>query len=104
MSLKYERNILYAKNREIVERNIENSQLLVNPLTNSIFHLNQMGAAMWRLLEQPITVEEIVQTILVAFPESPENMINSDVEKIVRQFIKKNLILQAEAKQADPPC
>jgi hypothetical protein len=101
MSLNYERNILYAKNREIVERRIENAQLLVNPLTNSIFHLNQMGAAIWRLLEQPITVDEIVQTVLVAFPDSPENEINSDVKKVVRQFIKKDLILHAEVEELD---
>ncbi|MCP4339758.1 MAG: PqqD family protein [Desulfobulbaceae bacterium] len=103
MSIQYERNTLYTKNWEIVERSIENSQLLVNPQTDSIFHLNQMGAAIWRLLEQPITVDEIVQTVQVAFPENPENMINSDVEKIVRQFIEKNLILYAKANQADPP-
>jgi hypothetical protein len=93
MGLENEKINLYTKNRAIVERKIDKAQLLVNPQTESIFHLNQMGSAIWRLLEHPTTVDEIINTVIVAFPESAEDLVKSDVQRIFRQFVKKNLIL-----------
>lgn len=88
---------VFIKGHSVEERTIEDEFLLVNEETGAIFNLNPLGAAVWRLLRQPITSGEIIHVLAVAFPEVAEEQIQTDVRLLLRQLSTKGLIsLKAE--------
>ncbi len=59
----------------------------------AIHHLNPVGSAIWDLLSNPITIEQIVELLLVAFPEVEPAQVEGDVRKLVKTLNTKNLLL-----------
>lgn len=84
----------WVKDSTVVERIIEDELLLLDDEAGAIFNLNAVGAAVWRLLYQPITSEEIVTVVVAAFPENEESQIQTDVDLLIQQLYSKGLISQ----------
>ena len=84
----------YVKNKILIERNINNDSFLVNPETEEIFYLNALSSAIWQLLEQPITLEEVVDIISKAFPDILPEQIYRDTSALFSEFIKKDIVLR----------
>lgn len=60
----------------------------------AIHHLNPVGSAIWGLLAEPVTIGEIVELLVDAFPEVDRAQVESDVRKLVRALRSKNLVLR----------
>jgi hypothetical protein len=76
----------------IVERTIEDELLIIDELEDTIFSLNPLGAAVWRLLDTPATVEEIVHVLTTAFPDQARERISEDVESLVQSLKNSGLV------------
>ena len=87
------RGIHYAKNHSIVERRIDDTVFLVNPETDTILYLNQLGTAIWHLLAEPVSIEEATITVQQAFPDVPPQEIADDVGKLFNQLSKKDFLV-----------
>jgi hypothetical protein len=83
----------YLRNPIIVERSIDDTVFLVNPETDNIFYLNQVGTAIWQLLTEPINVLEAVAIVQQAFPDVQPNNIAEDVSKLINEMSARNLVL-----------
>lgn len=59
----------------------------------SIHHLNPTGSAIWNLLSQPVTIKQIIELLLVAFPDAGEKQVEADVRKLIKSLKAKNLLL-----------
>ena len=81
------------RNNKIVERRIDDTVFLVNPETDTVFHLNPVGTAIWQLLAQPISTAEAVTIVQAAFPDVPPKQIAHDVSVLLNKLHKKNLVL-----------
>ena len=64
----------------------------------AIHHLNPVGSAIWTLLAEPTTLGEMVELLLVAFPEASREQVESDVGVLVNSLMSKNLLI-AGARQ-----
>lgn len=84
----------WAKNSKVVERPLEDEILLMDDEASAIFNLNSVGAAVWRLLSQPITREEIVAVLITAFPEGDAKQVQADVDALLEQLYSKGLVSQ----------
>jgi sensor domain CHASE-containing protein len=84
--------IPYTRTPNVVHRKMDDSIFLADQNVDSVFHLNQTGAAIWHLLEQPTTMEEIITTLNAAFPAISCDEIEKDVRKVFRQLSGKGLI------------
>jgi len=82
----------YLRNPIIVERSIDDTVFLVNPETDAIFYLNQVGAAIWQLLTEPINVLEAVSIVQQAFPDVQPKHIAEDVSKLINEMSDRNLV------------
>jgi hypothetical protein len=84
--------IPYTRTPNVVHRKMDDSVFLADQNVDSVFHLNQTGAAIWHLLEQPTSIAEIIATLNAAFPGISCDEIEKDVRKVFKQLSSRGLI------------
>lgn len=67
----------------IVLREVDDAVFLVGPRNDGVFHLNATGAAVWRLLAEPVSVTEAAQILADAFPDVAVEQLRKDVEILI---------------------
>lgn len=65
---------------------------LVVPADGEIYHLNALGAALWRLLETPMRAEEAAATLALAFPDAPSPAVEADAQRFFADLRQRGLI------------
>ena len=83
-----------TRNPDIVIREVDDVIFLVGPRNDGVFHLNATGAAVWRLLAEPVTKAEVAQILAGAFPDVPPDRLRDDLNTLVddldaRGFLRK---------------
>lgn len=82
------------RNPKIVNRSLEDELILVNNEMDSIFNLNPIGSAVWSFLQEPRSLEEIINTLILAFPDMQERQIRTDTINLINQLIEQELVLK----------
>ncbi len=90
----------YARNGEVLEKPVENELFLVNPRTGVIYQLNAIGAALWRLLAQPMELKEAVRLLQDAFPEVARTGIAGDVKTLMSRLAAKGLVITSRYEKS----
>lgn len=70
----------------------EGEFFLVGPDGQSLYHLNRVGSAIWRLLEESISAREVVEILHQAFPETQARQIANDTHAVLDDMKKRGLI------------
>lgn len=73
-------------------REVGDDLFLASSGPGQIFHLNQIAAAIWRLLEEPMTQDELVALFAEAFPDQPRDRIEQDIAGFVADLLRRGLI------------
>lgn len=89
------------RRNSISEIKSDNDAFLADATGAAIHHLNPIGSAIWNLLGQPITFEQITELLLVAFPDARAEQVESDVRKLIKTLKAKNLILSGPCRVGD---
>jgi hypothetical protein len=71
---------------------VDDDVFLANAENDSTFHLNEIGAALWRLLERPTSVEEATAVLREAFPEVERDRIQAHVAALVAELAAHGLV------------
>ncbi len=82
----------FQRNPEIVETAVEHDLFLVNPEGRAILQLNAVGAALWRLLAEPIAVDQAVGVLHQAFPDVARRRIHDDVAALIDDLAARGLL------------
>lgn len=83
----------FTRNPETAEREMDGAAFLVGPGNDGLFHLNPTGTAVWRLLAEPIDVDDAVSVMTEAFPEIAVEQIRGDVEALIGRLHQRGLIV-----------
>lgn len=83
-------NEYFIQNNKTQRIRIEGESFLTSPDRKAIYHLNLVGSGIWELLAEPISKEEIVSTLVEAFPQVERSTIKKDVTEILKRFHSKN--------------
>ena len=59
----------------------------------TIHHLNLIGTAIWSLLAEPMTADEMMNLLMAAFPDHDPGSIESDQGSLIDELLTKNLLL-----------
>jgi len=78
----------------VTERQIDDEIFLVNAGNQSVFHLNALGSAIWKLLENPLSIEDVAEIVQQAFPDPPARKIERDTAKLIKRLKKNDLVLR----------
>jgi len=69
-------------------REVGDEIFLVHPDGEQIHNLNPMAAALWRLLENPITGREMADVVLAAFPIMAPAKVEGDIKDILSALLQ----------------
>lgn len=71
---------------------MDEDAFLVNPDTGHICQLNEIAAAVWHLLDQPMSVERIVAQFREAFSDIDGACIERDIASLLGNLARHRLI------------
>jgi len=65
---------------------MKNETVLFNPANNKFCVLNATAAMIWNLLEQPRTVQDVVQAICERFAGADQTRVEQDVQRALDEL------------------
>lgn len=68
-------------------REVGQDIFLVHPDGEAIYNLNPTAAAIWRLMEQGLSVDEMADVIAAAYPVMSMDRIRSDIEAVLAELV-----------------
>ena len=71
---------------------VDDQSFLADRQGAAIHHLNPIGSSIWGLLEQPVTLDEIVEVLLTAFPDLDPARVRADVGSLLQELMRKDLL------------
>jgi len=83
----------YVRDPAILLHRVDGDGFLVDPRSDSIYHLNAVAAALWRLLGESTTVAEAADILQQAFPEVDARQIRRDVRALLTDLLANGLIV-----------
>lgn len=83
----------YRRHSGVSETAVEDDLFLVMPDTQGIFHLNAVGAALWRLLSAPHSRSEAATILASAFPDVAPVQLSADVDRFFEHLSWGGLIV-----------
>lgn len=83
---------LHLRRAGIAVRRIGDGLFLCDPREHTILHLNAMGAGVWRLLDEPVSVGEAADIVAEAFPGVARERIACDVGAFFASLAARGLI------------
>ncbi|WP_366918539.1 lasso peptide biosynthesis PqqD family chaperone [Acaryochloris sp. IP29b_bin.148] len=84
---------------EQVSSDLAGESVILNLKTGMYFGLNEVGASVWTLLQQPRSVQEICDQILNEYEVDSEQC-QQDVLKLLQELIESELIEIKDAASA----
>jgi sensor domain CHASE-containing protein len=82
----------YRRAAEVGETLIDNEIFLVRAGSEGVFHLDATGAALWRLLADPLTAAEAIAVFAAAFPDIPPERLERDVTALLADLAARGLV------------
>ncbi len=81
----------YGRNPAILHKEVDGEIFLIDDIQGKIHALDAMAGGIWRLLEQPTTVYEIVATFSAAFPDRKTKDLRRHISRFLDDMQHKNL-------------
>lgn len=81
----------YSKNPAIISKIIDDEQILLNTETGDYYGLNELGSAIWELINENNDLQSMVQTLLEDY-DVEESVLKDDIETFLRALIERNII------------
>ncbi len=85
-------NRLFVQNPNVTARGVGDAVFLANPEDGTVLHLNATGAALWRLLGEPPSMQQAATDLQIAFPDVPREQIEDDVEDLFDNLVDEGLV------------
>jgi len=85
----------FQRNSSILQRDVDGEVFLIDDERGKIHVLDPFASGIWRLLEKPVSVNEIVAVFLAAFPDRKPKEIRRHATRIVDGLARDNLAINA---------
>ena len=85
----------YACRRNVLLVAEGEAAFLVSPDGDRIFHLNQIGSLVWRMMGEPLSQVEAASLLLEVFPGQHPDRIAEDIRIIFEDLIENGLIVRS---------
>lgn len=57
-----------------------------------VFYLDEISSGLWRLLEHPIALAEMIEVYRTAFPDAPAGGLEGDIARVLAELVKNRLV------------
>jgi len=83
-----------------VSTDLEGEAVILDTATGEYYGLNEVGAHIWTLLQEPLTFTELVDALLEEY-DVDRSRCETEVEELLRQMMERSLL---EPAPTDSPC
>ena len=80
------------KSPNAIESEIDGDIVLMNIYNNEYYSMDSIGSSIWKMLEEPKTIAEIIEQLLEKYDVSPETC-EKDTLKFLNQLLDKQIII-----------
>lgn len=87
-----------CQNPDLVVRPVDNDLFLINEEYGQIHHLNQTAAGVWRFLEAPAAVNDIVDVFSTLFPDTSKTDMKAAIRSLVKDLIEKEILIKTDRR------
>lgn len=84
----------YCKNRQIIDGELDDNQVMMHLGNGKYFGLNPVGKRIWALLDQPKSFDEIIGVLLSEF-EVEENLCRTEVLEFLDKAVNFEIVQKA---------
>ncbi|MCB2134819.1 MAG: PqqD family peptide modification chaperone [Rhodobacteraceae bacterium] len=96
----FDPKVAYRRARGVNETDLDGARYLADASGLGIQRLNDGALAVWRLIEEPMRVDEICDVLAEAFPQVPRERLLADSHAALREFVERRLATPC-ARQED---
>jgi hypothetical protein len=82
----------FHRSQHVAIRAVDADLFLWHATEHSYFHLNMVARAVWTLLEDPVSGQEIADILCEGFPDTPRPVIEADVAALLGGFAAELLV------------
>lgn len=83
-------------NKEHVASKIMDGELIIINLTTGVYYsMDNVGTAIWEMIEEGFNIDEGVAAIIERYDVSPDRVL-ADVKRIAEELLKENLIYMSD--------
>ncbi|MDA5095569.1 PqqD family peptide modification chaperone [Aliiroseovarius sp. KMU-50] len=93
---------LYSQAPGLSETSLDGAHFLADGSGHAIHQLNPGSQAIWRILSEPASAEDVAEILMIAFPDVDPEQIRQDSVRAMRQFANAHLI-RAHIQDAPHP-
>ena len=83
-----------ARSPDVTDIAVEDQRFVVDHKGYAIHHLDAMSGAVWTAIETPQTAAKVTDMFAHAFPDQDRTLIAKDIERTLRQFAARGLVVQ----------
>lgn len=82
---------MICRRKDLVASQMDDEIVMLDMESGQYFGMNPIASAIWEKLEQPITLFELCEKLMVEFEVEPEQCKN-DVSQFVEQLVENKLL------------
>lgn len=83
----------YKRNPAVSETELDGEMFLVEPESEEVFHLDMMGASLWRLIAAPQSLHEATTVYQTAFPDTDRQTVQNDLRSALQTMLDRGLVV-----------
>lgn len=83
----------YQRNPAVAETAVDDEVFLVEPVSQEVFYLDPVTAALWRCLETPQDRASIAALFEAAFPDTDPAAIEQDIDAALDDMLARALVV-----------
>lgn len=83
---------IFQRNSEIIASEIDNETVMMDKDFETYFGLEAIGSEVWKLLEQPISIEQMSQQLVQRYDVSIEQCID-DLGPLMSDLLENEMIM-----------
>lgn len=83
----------FRRNPVIGSTVVDDETFLIEPESQEVFYLDAVSSALWRLLAEPRSADEMADLFAAAFPDRAEDAIARDIAAVTADLLARGLVI-----------
>lgn len=93
----------FHRNPDVSEIEVNGQKFLANSQSGQITWLNEAASAVWHLLGETMTANDIIDLMTVAFPDVEPQILTEDVQRVLRDLVKSGYLIEPMGGEKNSP-
>jgi hypothetical protein len=90
---------VFLRNSNLIVRDVDNQLFVIDEPGGQIHHLNETASAIWRLLEEPQSANDIIRTFRFLYPDENAAHIKRGLRDALSDLSDRDVLLRRRKRE-----